>query len=57
MVENMFFLDNEHIGIGEMLPPKKLFVCSCYACFLKIILQVMDFFVAAIIRYVAKFYK
>ena len=57
MVEKMFFLDNEHIGIGEMLPPKKLFVCSCYACFLKIILQVMDFFVAAIIRYVAKFYK
>ena len=57
MVENMFFLDSEHIGMGGMLPPKNLFVCSCYAWFLKIILQVMDFFVAAIIRYVAKVYK
>ena len=31
MVENMFFLDGEHVGMGGMLPPpKKLFVCSCY---------------------------
>ena len=30
MVENMFFLDSEHVGMGEMLPVKMLFVCSCY---------------------------
>ena len=24
MVENMFFLDSEHAGMGGMLPPKKL---------------------------------
>ena len=49
MVENMFFLDNEHIGMGAMPPSqkkKKKVVClfMLYAWFLKIIL--LGFFVA-----------
>ena len=47
----MIFLDSEHVGMGEMLPLKKvisLFLLNAW--FLKIIL-VGDFFVAAIIRY------
>ena len=58
MVENMFFPDNEHAGIGAMLPPpKKKVVCLFRLCvwFLKIIL--LGFFVAAIIMYATKVYK
>ena len=58
MIENMFFLDNEHVGMGGMLPPKKV-ICllMLYAWFPKTILLGYDFFVAAIIRYTAKVYK
>ena len=45
MVENMFFVDCEHAGMGEMLPPKDIdcfFVL--YAWFLTIILPGHDFF-------------
>ena len=57
MVQNMFFLDSELIGMGVMLSPRKT-VClfMFYAWFLKIILVGYDFFGAAIIRYVAKVY-
>ena len=39
MIENMFFLDNEHVGMGGMLPPKKV-ICllMLYAWFPKTIL-------------------
>ena len=52
----MFFLDSEHLGMGKCLPPKKKFICLFMldAWFQKIILLGYDFFVAAIIRYVAK---
>ena len=53
MVENMFFLDSEHVGMRECslsphLPPQKrncLFML--YAWFVKIILLGAAFFVAA----------
>ena len=53
MVENMFFLESEHVGIGNA--PSKKVVCLFMldARFLKTILLGYDFFVAAIIRYVA----
>ena len=40
MVENMFFLDIEHVELGEPLasPPKKSCLFVLYAWFLKIIL-------------------
>ena len=46
MVENMFFLDSELVGMGVMLSPRKT-VClfMLYAWFLKIILVVMIFLV------------
>ena len=58
MVENMLFLDSEHVGMGNAPPQKKKVVCLFMldAWFLKIILLGYDFFVAAIIRYVAKVY-
>ena len=58
MVKNMFFLDSEHLGMGKCLPPKKKFICLFMldAWFQKIILLGYDFFVAAIISYVAKVY-
>ena len=64
MVENVFFLDIEHTGMGRggcNLPPpphSKKVAClfMLYAWFLNIILLGYDFFVAAIIWYVAKVY-
>ena len=61
MTENMFFLDSEHVGMGNAPPPPsppKKVVCLLMldAWFLKTILLGYDFFVAAIIRYVAKVY-
>ena len=50
MVENMFFLDSEHVRMGRMNsplpPPTKKIICFfiLYAWFLKIILLVHDFF-------------
>ena len=58
MVKNMFFLDSEHVGIGKWSPPHKKKSCLFMsdAWFQKIILLGYDFFVAAIISYVAKVY-
>ena len=58
MVEYMFFLDSEHVGMGAMPPPAKksyLFVHVTYL-FSKNYFARWCFFVAAIIRYVAKVY-
>ena len=57
MVKNMFFLDSEHLGMGKCSPAKKV-ICLFMldAWFQKIILLGYDFFVAAIISYVAKVY-
>ena len=57
MVENMFFLDSEHVGMGGMLPQEK-------GCFFAYVICLVSkhyfirwcFFVAAIFRHVAKFY-
>ena len=55
MVKNMFFLDSEHVGMGKWSPsPQKSCLFLSVAWFQKIILLGYDFFVAAIIRYVAK---
>ena len=57
MVKDMFFLDSEHVGMGKLSPAQKkscLFMLD--ARFQKIILLGYDFFVAAIISYVAKVY-
>ena len=53
----MFFLDSEHLGMEKCSPAKKV-ICLFMldAWFQKIILLGYDFFVAAIIRYVAKVY-
>ena len=61
MVENMLFLDSEPVGMGNAppaSPPPKKVACLFMldAWFLKIILLGYYFFVAAIIRYVAKVY-
>ena len=57
MVQNMFFLDSEHVGMGKWCPPpKKSCLFMLDAWFQKIILLGYDFFVAAIISYVAKVY-
>ena len=53
MVENMFFLDYEHVEVGKCFPQKSVFLFMLDAWFLKIILICYDFFVAAVIRYVA----
>ena len=57
MVQNMFFLDSEHVGMGKWSPPPKKKSCLFMldAWFQKIILLDYDFFVAAIIN-VAKVY-
>ena len=55
MVENMFFLDNEHVRMGALLPPKVVCLFMLYAWFLKIIF--LGFFVAATIMYAAEVYK
>ena len=62
MVENMFFLDSEHVRMREcsLSPPppsKKNCLFMLYAWFVKIILLGAAFFVAAIIRYAAKVYR
>ena len=51
-VKNMFFLDSDHVGMGECSPPpsqKKKEGClfTLDGCFQKIILLGYDFFVAA----------
>ena len=53
----MFFLDSEHLGMEKCSPAKKV-ICLFMldAWFQKIILLGYDFFVAAIISYVAKVY-
>ena len=60
IVKNMFFLDNEHVGMGKWSTPPSKKKKSCFimldAWFQKIILLGYDFFVAAIIRNVAKVY-
>ena len=66
MVKNMFFLDSEHVGMGKYPPPppppkkkerkKNSWLFMSDAWFQKIILLCYDFFVAAIISYVAKVY-
>ena len=60
MVKNMFFLDNEHVGMGKWSPPpppkKKSCLFMSDAWFQKIILLGYGFFVAGIISYVAKVY-
>ena len=56
MIENMFFLDSEHVGMGNAHPQKVICLLMLDAWFLKIILLGYDIFVAAIIRYVAKVY-
>ena len=59
MVKNMFFLDSGHVGMGNdppSPPPKKSCFFMSDAWFQKIILLGYDFFVAAIIRNVAKVY-
>ena len=56
MVGNMLFLDSEHVGMGNGPPKKVVCLFMLDAWFLKIILLGYDFFVAAIIRYVAKVY-
>ena len=45
MVENMSFLDSEHVGMGGIIFPKKV-VClfMLYAWFLKTVLLGYDFF-------------
>ena len=53
MVENMLFLDSEHVGMGNAPPPQKKKVVCLFmldAWFLKTILLGYDFFVAATIR-------
>ena len=52
----MFFLDSGHVGMGNDPPPKKSCFFMSDAWFQKIILLGYDFFVAAIIRNVAKVY-
>ena len=64
----MFFLDSEHVGMGKLslTPPRpppsqkkkkeKRFLFMLDAWFQKIILIAYDFFAAAIISYVVKFY-
>ena len=55
MVKNMFFLGSKHVGVGKWSPQKScLFMLDAW--FQKIILLGYDFFVAAIISYVAKVY-
>ena len=57
MVKNMFFLDSEHVGMGKWSPfPKKSCLFLSVAWFQEIILLGYDFFVTAIISYVAKVY-
>ena len=56
MVKNMFFLDSEHVGMGKYSSPLLACLFMLDALFQKIILLGYDFFVAAIIRYVAKAY-
>ena len=52
----MFFLDSEHVEMGNAPPRKAVSLFMLDAWFLKVILLGYDFFVAAIIRYVAKVY-
>ena len=58
MVQNMFYLDSDHGGMGKWSPPPKKRSCLFMldAWFQKIIISDYDFFVAAIISYVAKVY-
>ena len=61
MVKNMFFLDSQHVGMGKFSPPppqkkKKSGLFTLDGWLQKIILLGDDFFVATIIRYVAKVY-
>ena len=58
----MFFLNSEHVGMGKYFPPPPPIPQKVACLFMldawlqKIILLGYDFFVAAIIRYVAKAY-
>ena len=54
MVENLLFVDSEDVGKGKCFTQKICFLVHLDAWFLKIILLGYAFFVAAIIRYVAK---
>ena len=57
MVENMFFLDSELIGMGGMLPQEKGCLFAYVICLVsKHYLTRWCFFVTAIFRYIAKFY-
>ena len=56
MVKNMFFLDSEHAGMGKCTSQNVFCLFMLNAWFQKIVLLGYDFFVAPIIRYVAKVY-
>ena len=56
MVKSMFIPDSEHVGMGKWSPPQKSCLFMSDAWFQKIILLGYDYFVAAIISYVAKVY-
>ena len=56
MVKNMFFLESEHAGMGKCSPQNVFCLFMLNAWFQKIVLLGYDFFVAPIIRYVAKVY-
>ena len=52
MVENMFFLDSEHIGMGGSARPEKSYLSVFVECLVsKNYFTWWFFFVAAIIRY------